>query len=337
MNIKYKTYADIPKPLLDQALADKFISRHIKHVDNDRVCGLIVSDEKVAGFFLPFKARQHGYKRMGVVYISEEFRNKGLALSAIRQYVGKDKAKACIAENNLASQALFASAGFEKVTGSVEKDKHGNISNWWVYNKRPPDEMDFTMVVKESDIGFANLCVDSIVKHIPKAQIYMLCLDPETYFWAMKNPSPYVFPTKLKNLEHAFVDLKNAKNDFSAESYKEACKVFFTSYTFSYNGEDILTYLDPKTLFSGSPLEIEKLFENYSLMVPPYVDNQKELKSFTCRYDGRGMAILTWWQSKILETKDLTEKYFEELYGNLPLMSNISISTVYNKLLGGNE
>jgi len=325
IRIEYKTFVDLPKSLHELALTDQFAGEYVRRVRSDKQCAMMIHDDQVVGFFLPQQPRPNGYGRMGIIYVDPKFRKQGFGAEAVRRHLGSRKAKACIADENLASQALFSAAGFQK-TGRTERDHKKRTSHWWIRSIKADDEMDFVMVLDHSQVKQAESCIDSIHAFTTSAMVYVLCLDEDTMYWAFRRE--HVIPTKLKELESAYPQLADAKKHLGKTAYVEACKAFFTSFVFSHCGEDILTHVDPRMVFLSSPLQIEELFGDYSIMVPVHVKSHGEFNSrlYTCRHDGCGHTFLDWWQNKILNGFDSSTKHFEEFYYKLGQLSNVQIS-----------
>jgi hypothetical protein len=119
MNIKFKEVSinEIPKQLLLGASQNVFIKNYIyiKNLKKKRI--LILYNNIMVGFFNPL-VRGQCY-RLIAIYISNEFRNLGIATETIKIFTENKNSRAVIDEKNIASQKAFSKSGFIKTDKKI--------------------------------------------------------------------------------------------------------------------------------------------------------------------------------------------------------------------------
>ena len=119
MNIELKevNINEIPKQLLLEASQNVFIKNYIyiKNLKKKRM--LILYNNIIVGVFNPLIMGQ--CYRLIAIYISNEFRNLGIATETIKIFTENKNSKAIIDEKNVASQKTFSKAGFIKTDKKI--------------------------------------------------------------------------------------------------------------------------------------------------------------------------------------------------------------------------
>ncbi len=94
--------------------------------DSSRKRIAIKEEEAIVGFFTP---RQDPDKvwRMGAIYITPDFRGKGLGSRAIQCFMADKDGRAFIEYSNFASKKAYEKAGFKK-----DKDVPENAGAWFI-------------------------------------------------------------------------------------------------------------------------------------------------------------------------------------------------------------
>lgn len=94
----------------------------------------VLYEDKVVGYFQPRK--DDYYWRSGYVYLSKEYRGKGIMFEALKDFFKDHRpAKAWIANNNLASQHLFERLRFKKVKKFNITKKEEDQGWWWILDE----------------------------------------------------------------------------------------------------------------------------------------------------------------------------------------------------------
>jgi RimJ/RimL family protein N-acetyltransferase len=102
----------IPDDMLDAANNDPFLLGFVPKENNNRL-GIEVHGTLV-GFMTPRENK--GTWRTGAIYVLPEFRNKGIASKAIRQFHSdKGSSRALVEPHNHASRKAHENAGFKVV------------------------------------------------------------------------------------------------------------------------------------------------------------------------------------------------------------------------------
>ena len=119
----------IPSAILYEGDEDPEITGYVSPGDN--LFRVPIKDgEKIVGFFTPKKDGEEW--RVGAIFVSPEYRGKGLAPKSLEQFFVGDKlpAYARIGIDNVVSQNAFAKAGFipEK---TIRVDENGWKSRKW--------------------------------------------------------------------------------------------------------------------------------------------------------------------------------------------------------------
>lgn len=135
----------IPQALLEEADKDPMIAGFVyPHEQRNRVP--IQHEGQTVGFFTP--REDNGVLRTGAIYVQPAHRGKGLASSAIRQYVAGKPARALIETGNEASRRAFVGAGF---TPGKPAPEHGG--QWYEHTPVKKTTLDdIFKALKKGDV-----------------------------------------------------------------------------------------------------------------------------------------------------------------------------------------
>jgi len=152
----------------------------------------------------------------------------------------------------------------------------------------------------------------SLVRHCQPFNLWVLCMNNETYLDVSRLRLPGLTPISLPHFENDDPKLLEAKKNRSLIEYYFTCTPSLILKVIQKNPEiDVLTYLDAdlyffgsvepayKELGSGSILLIEHRFAHNLKDAEQYGHYNVGLLSF--RNDANGLAALTWWRDRCLE------------------------------------
>lgn len=107
--------------MIDRASAERFLRFSREAL---LACEPLVVDDVQVGLWHP-RIDGAGFRRVGPIWIAEEHRGRGHASAAVRRWSDGHRARACIENDNAASQRLFAACGFTK------RGRASRIAHWW--------------------------------------------------------------------------------------------------------------------------------------------------------------------------------------------------------------
>ena len=113
------------RPLLIEAEESSCLKGMVYPEKEDLERMAIMSNDEIVGFFAP-RLESDLIWRVGAIYVKPEFRSKGFALLAIKEFLEGKKARAFIEIKNESSLNLFKKAGFRKV-----QDDNENGGAWF--------------------------------------------------------------------------------------------------------------------------------------------------------------------------------------------------------------
>lgn len=118
---------DIPKEIMDEARADKWIGKRLK-VHPEFQPRAIMCDGEVAGFMLPGRTSKTNEVMTGSLFIGSKFRKKGLAEAALRAFAEENpNAVSFVNENNTASRAAHRKAGWADTKRRVQGNRKATV------------------------------------------------------------------------------------------------------------------------------------------------------------------------------------------------------------------
>jgi superfamily II DNA or RNA helicase len=117
----------IPYNLLLEGNKDPFIKGYVGPRKKRGTHKPITLDGKAVGFFTPRKSHD-GSHRIGAIYVQPAHRGKGLASTAIRDYMKDKTGRAFIEHDNKASRKAFLAAGYKQDT---EAEKRWGGGHWF--------------------------------------------------------------------------------------------------------------------------------------------------------------------------------------------------------------
>lgn len=113
-NITIKIGDTIPKELLHQADEHEQIKGYVYPDDDNKFRVGMYYNNKLVGFMTPRKNEENKW-RIGAIYVLPEYSRKGIAASAINQFLkGRKAAPVSIDVLNTSSQVSFSKAGYVK-------------------------------------------------------------------------------------------------------------------------------------------------------------------------------------------------------------------------------
>ena len=116
------------KAIVEDAVKDPELGPIVKRrLITTALC--LVDDDAIIGFAIPRKDKD-GRHRSGPIYIRPEYRRRGLATVLLRQIFHGVKARAVIAETNIASQRTFEGLGFKRTGTGIYPDGKERYEEW---------------------------------------------------------------------------------------------------------------------------------------------------------------------------------------------------------------
>lgn len=116
------------KAIVEDAVKDPELGPIVKRrLITTALC--LVDDDAIIGFAIPRKDSDGRY-RSGPIYIRPEYRRRGLATVLLRQIFHDVKARAMIAETNIASQRTFEGLGFRRTGKVIYPDGKERYEEW---------------------------------------------------------------------------------------------------------------------------------------------------------------------------------------------------------------
>lgn len=152
----------------------------------------------------------------------------------------------------------------------------------------------------------------SMEMHIPRFQLFVLCLDDVTYEYLTGLGKPTLRPIRLAEVEAVFPELMTAKGNRSTVEYYFTLSPVWPLYLLrKFPDIDLITTLDADIFFLGSPEPIYESFKSYSILITPHrfpanVQWKEMYGKFNVsfqvfRNDRDGLACLEHWMRQCLE------------------------------------
>jgi hypothetical protein len=170
--------------------------------------------------------------------------------------------------------------------------------------------------------------LESIFRHDPTAQVYVLCLDVETFELLSKNENEQRYLVSLQSLEGNFASLGEAKRNRSTTEYFWTLTPCLLHYLiFNKKVCKTLTYLDADQLFFSDPKPIFEEINDADISIMPHrfpeeLDSLKAHGNFnvswlTFKNNSNAKSCLQWWMNSCIEwcyAKVEGEKYGDQKY-----------------------
>jgi hypothetical protein len=151
----------------------------------------------------------------------------------------------------------------------------------------------------------------SLKRHAEEFQLFVLCLDDETYTLLERIGLEEIIPVPLDNLEYDYPELLTVKKDRSTIEYYFTCSPVFPLYVFKhYAVVDLITYLDADLYFFSS---VESIFDEIAGSSIAIIEHRfHRLKKKNLRYgkfnvglvsfrrDDQGLSCLEWWKDQCI-------------------------------------
>ena len=150
--------------------------------------------------------------------------------------------------------------------------------------------------------------IRSLRRHVPDAQIWVLCLSPQTQVLLQEMDEPGIRTIALTDFEVGDVDLAKAKADGrSTIEYYFTLTPSLVLYVMQAEPEaEIVTYLDGDLWFLADPEPIYHEMDDDSVLIIPhgFEPAMKHLQQYgiynvgwvSFRKDAHGKACLIWWR-----------------------------------------
>jgi hypothetical protein len=153
---------------------------------------------------------------------------------------------------------------------------------------------------------------DSLKRNCADFELWMLCLDEESYRALEKLKLPEVSLISLNELERNDSQLLQAKTNRSLLEYYFTCTPSLPLFIFNHNPDvDLITYLDADLYFFSG---VEPLFDeigNHSVAIIAHRFSEEFRKHewngiynvgwVTFRRDDNGLSCLQWWRDRCIE------------------------------------
>lgn len=154
--------------------------------------------------------------------------------------------------------------------------------------------------------------IRSLRRHVPDAQVWVLCLDPEAEYILRETDEPGVTPIALADFERGDAGLAAAKADGRGTvEYYFTLTPSLVRYVLDHAGAQIVTYLDGDMWFLADPEPVYRAMSDASVLIIPhgFTPRMKHLEKFgiynvgwlSFRNDTRGRACLEWWRIRTNE------------------------------------
>jgi len=151
----------------------------------------------------------------------------------------------------------------------------------------------------------------SLLRFEQEFELYVLCLDNETYRVINEKAYPNLIPVQLTTLEQHDPALKSVKPSRTKVEYYFSCTAAFSVYLFeNYPDLDFITYLDADTYFFDSPKAIVEKLQTYSIAITPHRFPKHKVESarygiynvgwVSFKRDTHGLACLKAWREDCL-------------------------------------
>ncbi len=152
----------------------------------------------------------------------------------------------------------------------------------------------------------------SLVRHCPSFQLWVLCMDQEAYTVLSKMQLSNVHPIRLEDFEKGDRELLRAKQDRSPIEYYFTCSPSLPLFILNNWPEvDIITYLDADLFFFSDPAPIYEEMRDASVAIighrfPPELRRPEEFGIYNVgwvsfKHDEHGLACLNWWRRQCIE------------------------------------
>ena len=153
---------------------------------------------------------------------------------------------------------------------------------------------------------------ESLENQCSSFELWILCMDNESYSILSKISLPHARLIKLDEFESGDEALLEAKRNRSRIEYYFTCTPSLPLYVFNHCPEaELVTYVDADHYFFSDPLPIfEELGDNSILVIehrlPPHLKYLEDRGLFNVgvlsfRRDEEGMACLRWWRERCIE------------------------------------
>ena len=205
---------------------------------------------------------------------------------------------------------------------------------------------NFCTYFNKSFLPFGLSLIQSLKRHCPVHNIYVLCLDQETYHFLSESKSANLILIRLADLEYCYLELSNAKLNRSQTEYfwtLTPCLIYYILVT--TKSCDRVTYLDADQLFFSSPASIFNEIKNCDIAILPHRFPSKlahlenhglfNVSWLTFNNTRNSVDCLEWWRESCLEwcyAKGENGRYgdqkyldlFPVKYKNVHIISNTS-------------
>lgn len=166
---------------------------------------------------------------------------------------------------------------------------------------------------------------ESLLKHCPDFDLWILCMDDESFNILTALRLNRIKPIKLSDLEdEALLSVKNTRTP------TEYCWMMSSSlplYLLEKKGVEMITYLDADMYFFNSPKKIYDEFGDNSIMIIPHrfsnTKNEQEssgifnVSMLVFKNDSNALECLRWWKERVVEwcfNRREDGKYGDQLY-----------------------
>ena len=169
---------------------------------------------------------------------------------------------------------------------------------------------------------------ESLEKHFPEFELYVLCLSDQCYNILQRLDLPKVQLIKLKEFESYDTDLREAKKNRSVIEYYFTMSPCLPLFIFSrFPNVQMITYLDTDLYFFSNPKVIFEEISDHSIAIiehrfSPHLKHREIYGIYnvawnTFRRDENALECLNWWRERSIEwCYDRVEegKYNEQRY-----------------------
>jgi hypothetical protein len=155
--------------------------------------------------------------------------------------------------------------------------------------------------------------IRSLHRHVPEAQIWVLCLSPQAYDMLQSMDEPGVNAIALPDFELGDSGLAQAKSDgrSTVEYYFTLTPSLVLHVMRQLQDAEIVTYLDGDLWFLADPEPVFREMGSSSVLIIPhgFAPEMKERERYghynvgwvSFRSDDRGRACLYWWRERTIE------------------------------------
>jgi hypothetical protein len=172
---------------------------------------------------------------------------------------------------------------------------------------------------------------ESLKQHCSSFELWILCMDNESYQMLAKMDLAHARLISLSELEDKFPQLRQAKANRSRIEYYFTCTSALSLYVLDANkGVDAVTYLDADLFFFANPAPVFEEIGNHSVAIighrfPPELQDRRQYGIYNVGFlffkrDAVGLACLGRWFEQCLDwcydrleaTRFADQKYLDD-------------------------